>query len=211
MTGVQTCALPISLRDALKTWCGDYYLPTYIKVVTQHCDVGADDVLSTDLLRDPQRAIPLAKAMALQEAGQAFPLDDHAWLQAHEMAFSPTTEAPGWTPKNDVPTRNPEDKRDDMLRAVGLGAVATGGTTAAAAPVAAPYVPAIPAAVEATMANVTAWAKLATGFIWAEGPVWFSELNELRFSDIPNNRIMRWSPVTGLSTFRQPSLDLRPV
>ena len=47
--------------------------------------------------------------------------------------------------------------------------------------------------------------KLATGFIWAEGPVWFSELNELRFSDIPNNRMMRWSPVTGLSTFRQPS------
>jgi gluconolactonase len=47
--------------------------------------------------------------------------------------------------------------------------------------------------------------KLATGFIWAEGPVWFSELNELRFSDIPNNRIMRWSPVAGLSTFRQPS------
>ncbi|MFN4142301.1 SMP-30/gluconolactonase/LRE family protein [Aestuariivirga sp.] len=47
--------------------------------------------------------------------------------------------------------------------------------------------------------------KLATGFVWAEGPVWFSELNELRFSDIPNNRMMRWSPVAGLSTFRQPS------
>ena len=47
--------------------------------------------------------------------------------------------------------------------------------------------------------------KLATGFIWAEGPVWFSEFNELRFSDIPNNRMMRWSPVNGLSTFRQPS------
>ena len=47
--------------------------------------------------------------------------------------------------------------------------------------------------------------KLATGFLWAEGPVWFSELNELRFSDIPNNRMMRWSPVGGLSVFRQPS------
>lgn len=47
--------------------------------------------------------------------------------------------------------------------------------------------------------------KLATGFAWAEGPVWFSELNELRFSDIPNNRMMRWSPVGGLSVFRQPS------
>lgn len=47
--------------------------------------------------------------------------------------------------------------------------------------------------------------KLATGFVWAEGPVWFGEFNELRFSDIPNNRMMRWSPVSGLSTFRQPS------
>jgi gluconolactonase len=47
--------------------------------------------------------------------------------------------------------------------------------------------------------------KLATGFIWAEGPVWLSEFNELRFSDIPNNRMMRWSPTGGLSTFRQPS------
>ncbi|MFO1122549.1 MAG: SMP-30/gluconolactonase/LRE family protein [Hyphomicrobiales bacterium] len=47
--------------------------------------------------------------------------------------------------------------------------------------------------------------KLATGFKWAEGPVWFGEFNELRFSDIPNNRMMRWSPITGLSTFRQPS------
>lgn len=47
--------------------------------------------------------------------------------------------------------------------------------------------------------------KLATGFVWAEGPVWFSELNELRFSDIPNNRMMRWSPVSGLSVFRQPA------
>ena len=47
--------------------------------------------------------------------------------------------------------------------------------------------------------------KLTTGFMWAEGPVWFGEFNELRFSDIPNNRMMRWSPITGLSTFRQPS------
>ncbi|MBB5753754.1 SMP-30/gluconolactonase/LRE family protein [Prosthecomicrobium pneumaticum] len=47
--------------------------------------------------------------------------------------------------------------------------------------------------------------RIATGFIWAEGPVWFGELNELRFSDIPNNRIMRWSPTAGLSVFRQPA------
>jgi gluconolactonase len=53
--------------------------------------------------------------------------------------------------------------------------------------------------------NGAALTRLATGFLWAEGPVWFGELNELRFSDIPNNRMMRWSPVSGLSVFRQPS------
>ncbi|RYE79483.1 MAG: SMP-30/gluconolactonase/LRE family protein [Hyphomicrobiales bacterium] len=47
--------------------------------------------------------------------------------------------------------------------------------------------------------------KIATGFIWAEGPVWIDELAELRFSDIPNNRMMSWSEIGGLKTFRQPS------
>lgn len=46
--------------------------------------------------------------------------------------------------------------------------------------------------------------RLATGFDWAEGPVWFGDANCLLFSDIPNNRIMRWSP-DGLSVYRQPS------
>lgn len=44
--------------------------------------------------------------------------------------------------------------------------------------------------------------KLATGFDWAEGPVWFGDHSCLLFSDIPNNRIMRWSPEDGLSVFR---------
>jgi gluconolactonase len=47
--------------------------------------------------------------------------------------------------------------------------------------------------------------QLATGFDWVEGPVWFGDANCLLFSDIPNNRILRWSPDTGISTFRSPS------
>ncbi|MEM8690435.1 MAG: SMP-30/gluconolactonase/LRE family protein [Pseudomonadota bacterium] len=47
--------------------------------------------------------------------------------------------------------------------------------------------------------------QLATGFDWVEGPVWFGDANCLLFSDIPNNRIMRWSPDTGISTYRAPS------
>lgn len=47
--------------------------------------------------------------------------------------------------------------------------------------------------------------QLANGFDWVEGPVWFGDANCLLFSDIPNNRIMRWSPEAGISTYRTPS------
>lgn len=47
--------------------------------------------------------------------------------------------------------------------------------------------------------------QLATGFDWAEGPVWFGDANCLLFSDIPNNRIMRWIPGVGLSVYREPA------
>ena len=47
--------------------------------------------------------------------------------------------------------------------------------------------------------------RLATGFRWTEGPVWFGDAGCLLFSDIPNNRIMRWSEPTGISVFREPS------
>lgn len=47
--------------------------------------------------------------------------------------------------------------------------------------------------------------QLATGFDWVEGPVWFGDADCLLFSDIPNNRIMRWAPDSGVSTFRAPS------
>ncbi|EJN08830.1 SMP-30/gluconolactonase/LRE family protein [Herbaspirillum sp. YR522] len=48
--------------------------------------------------------------------------------------------------------------------------------------------------------------QLASGFRWVEGPVWFGDGRFLLFSDIPNNRIMRWDEATGqTSVFRQPS------
>lgn len=46
--------------------------------------------------------------------------------------------------------------------------------------------------------------RLATGFDWVEGPVWFGDQNCLLFSDIPNNRILRWTE-EGITPFRTPS------
>ena len=54
--------------------------------------------------------------------------------------------------------------------------------------------------------NSAAVERLATGFRWAEGPAWFGDGRYLLWSDIPNNRIMRWDEETGgVSVFRKPS------
>ena len=48
--------------------------------------------------------------------------------------------------------------------------------------------------------------RIATGNRWAEGPVWFGDMRQLLWSDIPNNRIRRWDEETGtVSDFRRPS------
>jgi len=47
---------------------------------------------------------------------------------------------------------------------------------------------------------------LADGCRWSEGPVWFGDGRFLLWSDIPNNRMMKWEEETGaVSVFRKPS------
>lgn len=48
--------------------------------------------------------------------------------------------------------------------------------------------------------------RLWTGARWLEGPVWFGDGRYLLVSDIPNDRILRWSETNGeVDVFRQPS------
>jgi gluconolactonase len=48
--------------------------------------------------------------------------------------------------------------------------------------------------------------QLFTGTRWSEGPVWMGAARCLLWSDIPNNRMMRWDEVSGRTdVFRQPS------
>jgi gluconolactonase len=48
--------------------------------------------------------------------------------------------------------------------------------------------------------------RIATGCRWAEGPVWFGDGRYLLWSDIPNDRVMRWTEESGqVSVFRAPS------
>jgi len=64
--------------------------------------------------------------------------------------------------------------------------------------------------VDPRFAKYVAWnaavERLYTGARWAEGPVWFADDRYLLFSDIPNNRMLRWLEDTGeVSVFRAPS------
>jgi gluconolactonase len=57
-------------------------------------------------------------------------------------------------------------------------------------------------------AGTMAVERVATGFRWAEGPVYFPAGRYVLFSDIPNNRIMRFSEDDGhVSVYRQPSMN----
>jgi len=54
--------------------------------------------------------------------------------------------------------------------------------------------------------------KLAEGFRWSEGPVWVRQGGGyLLFSDVPANRIHRWSERDGLSVFMDPSGLVGPI
>src|SRR5689334_18312929 len=47
--------------------------------------------------------------------------------------------------------------------------------------------------------------KIADGFIWTEGVVWYKPGKHLLFSDIPNNVVIKWQQGQGTSEFLKPS------
>ncbi|GGF71627.1 gluconolactonase [Azorhizobium oxalatiphilum] len=48
--------------------------------------------------------------------------------------------------------------------------------------------------------------RLYTGCRWSEGPVWFGDARHLLWSDIPNNRMLKWDEETGqVAPYRAPS------
>jgi len=44
--------------------------------------------------------------------------------------------------------------------------------------------------------------RLATGAAWSEGPVWMHEDGSVLWSDIPNDRMLRWHPDDGMTVWR---------
>lgn len=46
---------------------------------------------------------------------------------------------------------------------------------------------------------------LASGFEWAEGPLWLADQNALIFTDVPTNKIWKWTELDSLSLYLEPS------
>lgn len=76
-----------TIRAAITKWCGGYHVSTYLKVLFDKSGISGDTILTRGLVCNPEVAIPLAKAMAWQEAGQEYPMSDEDWSQAHAMAL----------------------------------------------------------------------------------------------------------------------------
>lgn len=154
----------MTLEDAITKWCGNFYATTYLKVLKDRAGIEADTVLTKAMLADHDIAIPLAKAMAWQEAGCDYPMKDEDWLEAHQMAMGGQSEAPGWNPRNDVPSPKPETRQAVVVAKVQkTAAVVGGGVTVGGAVVQAvntPAVPALPPAVTESLTNLAAYQAL---------------------------------------------------
>src|SRR5262245_62790996 len=46
--------------------------------------------------------------------------------------------------------------------------------------------------------------RIATGFLFTEGPLWHAREKYLLFSDMPGDHMRKWTPRGGVATFRKP-------
>ena len=58
---------------------------------------------------------------------------------------------------------------------------------------------------ESVVGKTVQFEKLATGFLFTEGPLWHAQGKYLLFSDMPGDHLRRWSAKDGVTTFRNPS------
>jgi len=103
-----------------------------------------------------------------------------------------------------------------LIRRRGLAALALGGAALAARPAAArwdnvtrypdPAFENLDPSFGRLRLDAAAVEQLWTGARWSEGPVWLADQRCLIWSDIPNNRTLRWHETTGtVDEFRNPA------
>src|SRR5258706_10466379 len=63
----------------------------------------------------------------------------------------------------------------------------------------------IDAALDAIIAPGATAEIIAEGFNWSEGPLWLEKIHALIFSDVPENKIYKWTATKGKELYLTPS------
>lgn len=72
-----------TLISAVKKWSGGNHYRSYARYVAKKCKLKTSTLITKQKLRDPDFAVPFARAMAGHEAGAGYPLSDKDWRRAH--------------------------------------------------------------------------------------------------------------------------------
>lgn len=72
-----------TVSDAIRTWSGGNNVPSYLRVLGQAGFQPNQRV--SDIMSNPQTAVPFAQAMARHEAGVDYPMSPEQWGQSYNM------------------------------------------------------------------------------------------------------------------------------
>jgi hypothetical protein len=85
----------MTLGQAIQKWSGGNSSPAYASHISKATGIPLESRLTPEMLRDPNVAVPFAKASADWEAGGKYPMTDEQWKAAHAMAFGGQAPASG--------------------------------------------------------------------------------------------------------------------
>lgn len=118
----------MKLKDAIHKWSGGNSSPEYTNAIVKATGISPDTVLTKDMLRNPQVAIPLAKTAADWEAGGAYPMSNEQWAMAHAKAFGGTPQT--YAPQQQLAEAAPTSPTSSPLVGVGEPTAAPDGPLA---------------------------------------------------------------------------------
>ncbi len=100
------------LGDIIKTWSGGNDVGGYLARIKADTGLDANTVITADMMKNPDVAVPLAKAMAVQEAGKPYPLTDGEWTKALHKANGQPDDDTQTADASDVTGSAPGAARD---------------------------------------------------------------------------------------------------
>lgn len=160
------------IQEVIATWCGGNSASEYIDHMEKATGLKRTALLTAERIRDPDIAVPIARAIARFEAGAGvdLPLSEDDWRSIHKMAFG-TSSAPAPTVDNDVPFQKPEGVARELIGRIKRWFAGVFGTIGSVGVVGAvsgetSYIPSPPAAMKQTFVNLGSWADVIPTAQW---------------------------------------------